>query len=80
MNIFLAELYSAYLSFWQNVTSFKGETTRKDWWYVQLANFIITLFTLPFFIAITGFNIYGIICLLPNIAIDLRRLNNFEKD
>jgi len=57
MNIFFNELYSAYISFWQSFTDFKGETRRKDWWYVQLANFIITLFTLPFFISITGFNI-----------------------
>ena len=47
---------------------------------MQLANLIITLITLPFFIAITGLNIYGIICILPQIAIDLRRLNNFGKD
>ena len=80
MIIFFSELYSAYLSFWTNFANFKGETTRKDWWYVQVANFIITLITLPFFIAITGFNIYGIICILPQIAIDLRRLNNFGKD
>ena len=45
MNIFFNELYSAYLSFWQNLTDFKGETLRKDWWYVHLANLIITLFT-----------------------------------
>ena len=80
MNIFFNELYSAYFSFWQNLTNFKGETIRKDWWYVQLANMIITLLTLPFFITITGLNIYGIICILPQIAIDLRRLNNFGKD
>ena len=80
MNIFFTELYSAYVGFWKYFTDFKGETTRKDWWYVQLANFIITLFTLPFFIAITGLNIYGIITILPQIAIDLRRLNNFGKD
>ena len=80
MKIFLNELFLAYLSFWHNFIDFKGETIRKDWWYVQLANMIITLITLPFFITITGFNIYGIFCILPQIAIDLRRLNNFGKD
>ena len=30
MNIFFAELFSAYISFWQNLTNFKGETTRKE--------------------------------------------------
>ena len=80
MNIFFSEFYSAYVNFWQQLTDFKGETSRKDWWYVQLANFILTVITLPFFLSITGLNIYGIICILPQIAIDLRRLNNFGKN
>ena len=80
MNIFFNELYYAYISFWQNFADFKGETSRKNWWYVQFANFIITLITFPFFASIIGFNFYGIICILPQIAIDLRRLNNFGKD
>ena len=80
MNIFFSELCSAYWSFWQNLTDFNGETIRKDWWYVQLVNFIINLITLPFFIAIKEFNIQGFICILPQIAINLRILNNFGKD
>ena len=80
MNTFFTELYSAYISFWINFKDFKGETTRKDWWYVQLANLIISLITLQYFIITLGFNVYGIICFLPQVAIDLRRLNNFGKD
>ena len=80
MNIFLLDVYLAYKDFWQNFNDFKGHTSRKEWWYVQLANIIVTLITLPLFSAITGFNIYGIVCILPQIAIDLRRLNNFGKD
>ena len=80
MNIFLKEISSSYLNFWKHFMDFKGETSRKDWWYVQLVNLIVTFITLPFFIAVTGLNIYGIICILPQIAIDLRRLNNFGKD
>ncbi len=80
MNIFLKELFSSYLIFWQQFNDFRGETSRKEWWYVQLANLIVTFITFPFFVSITGFNIYGIISILPHIAIDIRRLNNFGKD
>ena len=80
MTIFLSELYCAYLGFWQQFTDFKGKTSRKNWWYVQLVNLIITVITLPFFISTTGFNLYGIICILPQLAIDIRRLNDFGKD
>jgi len=80
MNTFLIELYVAYKNFWLKFTDFQGDTSRKEWWYVQLANLLITLITLPFFAALTGFNIYGLVCILPQIAIDLRRLNNFGKD
>ena len=79
MYIFFNELYLAYLNFWNNLFNFKGETTRKDWWYVQLANLIITLITLQFF------HIKRVQYLLnwlhfPQIAIELKRLNNFGKD
>tara|TARA_Y100000589_G_scaffold60284_1_gene51143 strand:- start:217 stop:564 length:348 start_codon:yes stop_codon:yes gene_type:complete len=80
INKFFIELIHAYICFWKQLLDFNGETSIKDWWYVQLANLIITLITLPFFVEITGFNIYGIVCILPQIAIDLRRLNNFGKD
>ena len=80
MNIFLTELFNAYLSFWLNFADLKGDTNRKDWWYVQLANLIITLITLPFFLSISGLNVYGFVCIVPQISINLRRLNNFGKD
>ena len=79
MSIFLEQIFSSYLNFWLNFADFKGDTSRKDWWYVQLANLIITFITFPLAASI-GINIYGIISLLPQIAIDLRRLNNFGKD
>ncbi len=72
--------FYAYYNFWALALDFKGETSRKNWWYVQLANLIITVITLPFFISTSGFNLYGILCILPQIAIDLRRLNDFGKD
>ena len=72
--------FKAYQEFWIKATDFKGTTTRSDWWWVQLANLIISLFSIPIFLRTFGFNIYGIICIIPQIAIDIRRLRDFGKD
>ena len=71
--------FNAYKEFWLKATDFNGKTTRTDWWQVQVANFIISIFTIPIFLRTFGFNIYGIICIVPQIAIDIRRLRDFGK-
>ena len=70
---------NAYRDFWVKAIEFKGKTSRSDWWWVQLANLIISLLTIPIFLRTFGFNVYGIVCILPQIAIDIRRLNDFGK-
>ena len=72
--------FKAYREFWLKATDFTSTTTRADWWWVQLANLIISFFTFPIFLRTFGFNIYGIICIVPQIAIDIRRLRDFGKD
>ena len=72
--------FKAYQEFWIKAIDFKSITTRSDWWWVQLANLIISIFTIPIFLRTFGFNIYGIICIIPQIAIDIRRLRDFGKD
>ena len=72
--------FSAYQEFWLKATDFKGTTTRTEWWCVQLANLIISFLTIPIFLRTFGFNVYGIICILPQLAIDIRRLKDFGKD
>ena len=74
------EIVDAYKNFWIQAGNFKGLTTRSDWWWVQLINFIISVITIPFFYTTFGFNIYGLICLVPQIAIDIRRIRDFGKD
>ena len=74
------EIKNAYANFWLQAGDFKGFTKRSDWWWVQLINFIITAITIPFFYKTLGFNIYGIICFVPQIAIDIRRIKDFGKD
>ena len=55
-------------------------TSRSNWWWVQLVNFIISFLTIPIFLRTFGFNVYGLICVLPQLAIDIRRLRDFGKN
>ena len=72
--------FNAYKEFWLQATNFNGKTTRSDWWLVQLANIIISIFTIQIFLRIFGFNVYGLICILPQITMDIRRLRDFGKN
>ena len=74
------KFFKAYKEFWIKATDFNGTTTRRDWWLVQLANLIISIFTIPIFLRTFGFNIYGLICIIPQIAIDIRRMRDFGKN
>ena len=74
------DIINAYKNFWIQAGDFKGITSRSDWWRVQLINFIISIITIPIFYTTFGFNIYGLICLIPQIAIDIRRIRDFGKD
>ena len=74
------DLINAYREFWVKATDFKGFSSRSDWWFVNLANLIITFFTIPIFVKTFGFNAYGIVCIIPQLAIDIRRIKDFGKD
>ena len=76
----LKNIFSAYREFWIKATDFCSTTTRSDWWCVQFANFIISLFTIPISLRAFGFNVYGLVIILPQIAIDIRRLRDFGKN
>ena len=72
--------FNAYKEFWIKATDFFGKTTRSDWWLVQLANLIISIITIPIFLRTFGFNVYGAICIIPQITMDIRRLRDFGKN
>ena len=73
------EFLNAYKDFWIKATDFNSTSTRSDWWWVKLGNIIISFFTIPIFLRTFGFNVYGIICILPQIALDIRRIRDFGK-
>ena len=72
--------FNAYKEFWLKATEFNSKTSRSDWWLVQLANLLISIVTIPIFLRTFGFNVYGIACILPQIAIDIRRLSDYGKN
>ena len=64
----LDTILNAYQEFWLKAPDFKTTTKRSDWWWVQLANLLISLITIPIFLRTFGFNVYEIICILPQLA------------
>ena len=72
----LKEFFNAYQDFWFKAIEFKGFTSRSYWWWVQLANLIISILTIPIF----GFNAYGFFCIIPQVAIDIRRIRDYGKN
>ena len=79
----MVEAYQKYLT---NYANFKGRSTRSDYWYVVLANFIIG-FVLGFVGSILHLGkitdiisiIYSLATLVPGIAIVFRRLHDINK-
>ncbi len=77
---YLKSFLNAYKVFWIKAINFNSKTSRSDWWRVQFINLIIFFLTISIFLRTFGFNIYGIVCIIPQVAIDVRRLRDFGKD
>ena len=77
---YLKSFLNAYKVFWIKAINFNSNTSRSDWWRVQFINLIIFFLTIPILLRTFGFNVYGIVCIIPQVAIDVRRLRDFGKD
>lgn len=73
-------IFYSYIDFWLKATDFKTTTTRSVWWILQFTNLVISYLTFPVFIRIFGFNFYGLICILPQLAMDIRRIRDYGKN
>lgn len=73
-------MVEAYKKMWINAFNFSGRTSRSDFWYAILANFIIGLI-LGFFgeVGIMISAIYSLIILIPSIAMEIRRMHDSNK-
>ena len=68
----LNDFLNAYKEFWIKAIDFKGFTSRSNWWLVQLANLIISFLTFPLFLKTFSLNVYEIVCIITQMAIDIR--------
>ncbi len=79
-------MVEAYKRFLRNYANFNGRSTRSDYWYVVLANFLIglaigiiggVLNMAGLATAISG--IYSLAMIIPGIAVFVRRLHDINK-
>lgn len=81
---------SWFLLSWQRATDFSGRSRRKEYWLFQLFNSIIMIFLLlfaipfsaqekPSMVPFTLMFVYGIIILVPGLAVTVRRLHDIGK-
>jgi uncharacterized membrane protein YhaH (DUF805 family) len=76
-------LIDAYSAAWQRAFDFTGRSSRPDFWWFFLANFIV-LFVLNVVGAMNDFfwgvaNVYAVAQILPNLAVTIRRLRDAGK-
>jgi len=77
------DILTAYQNFWKRGLKFYGLSTREEYWWSQLANFLVG-FLLAFIES--GFyqssdslpltKLYLIVCIIPNLSITVRRLRD----
>lgn len=66
-----------YKKFWTNYFNFSGRSTRRDFWIVALINFVIS--GILSYISTTLGGIFGLITLIPGLALAFRRLHDINK-
>lgn len=81
-------MVEAYKKFWRNYTNFSGRSTVADYWWVVLCQVIIG-FVLGFVgglfgeggvkLVMTLAGLYELACLIPALAICIRRLHDTNK-
>lgn len=71
-----------YVDFWKRGLDFKGRSSREEFWYTYLVNFLINLAFIflafiPFLPLLQG--LYGLAVLIPTLAISVRRLHDSDR-
>ena len=81
---------SWFLLAWQRAADFSGRSRRKEYWYFQLFNAIVMIFIGLFAVAFSDqgkpamipFGLmfaYGLILIVPSLAVTIRRLHDIGK-
>ena len=69
-----------YIKFWKNYTNFSGRARRSEYWYVVLANVLVSLVSMIPYVGPVICSLYTIAVLVPTLALMVRRLHDLGKD
>jgi uncharacterized membrane protein YhaH (DUF805 family) len=77
------QLITAYISAWKRSFEYEGRTSRSDYWWFELANFIV-LFVLNLLGSFNSFigvlaNLYLLAHFVPQVPLTVRRLRDSGK-
>ncbi|ERJ12503.1 Inner membrane protein YhaI [Haloplasma contractile SSD-17B] len=70
-------MINTYKDFWVRYVDFQGLSSRPQYWYVVLINFILGLIIA--FLPETNSSIYGIATFIPGIALTVKRLHDTDR-
>lgn len=80
-------MLDSYKRFWKNYANFKGRSTRADYWWVVLANFLIGFVLgfiaglIPDLAGVTGIitTLYSLASIIPTLALIVRRMHDINR-
>lgn len=78
-------MIDAYVEMWKRFAEFKGRTSRSNYWFAFLMNFIVSLvLSVLFSVTDSGiFNvllsIYSLAVFIPSLAMNVRRMHDINK-
>ena len=74
----MSNIINCYVDMWKNFANFSGRTTVGGYWWAYLAHFIVC-----FVLSLIGVEVlttvYSLACLIPGLAITVRRLRDAGK-
>lgn len=73
-------LKNCYIKFWKNYTNFSGRARRSEYWYIVLANVLISLVSFIPYVGTVVCSLYSIAVLVPTLALMVRRLHDLGKE
>ena len=71
---------NCYIKFWQNYTNFSGRSRRSEYWFVVLANVLISFVNVIPYVGQALYVIYTLAVIVPALALIVRRLHDLGKE
>lgn len=71
---------TCFKKFWQNYTNFSGRSRRSEYWYVVLANVLISFVNIIPYVGQALYCLYALAIIVPMLALIVRRLHDLGKE